>query len=325
MEENIKKITEFHHKEFIPMDDPTTIEKIYNLLNYGIQFKPESYSEFHYTDMYKESISYTLTISKFIREIEKGNVEAIIELVDYYKNNHNASKKALIHKYYKMASDRESIHAMIKLAQSHESNAEYSETKKYYLKAIELGNCKAMILLANYYKYAEKNYEKMKEYCMMAVEQGNIDAIIFMAEYYKIIKNYNLMKKYYEMAIEKEHIPTMVDLGIYYYNTKEYDLMKKYYMMAVMRNNSTALANMLNYYSLNKMYVEYLELYIAYHKINDSVVVKNINFLIKNKLYVDNEAKFTQVLINYGIYKNNNLFKNIGLFICLIVNSMIEK
>src|SRR3989304_2324530 len=53
-----------------------------------------------------------------------------------------------------------------------------------------------------YYHYVKEDYDQMKKYYLMAIDKGNCYAMNSLADYYKKIKDYDQMKKYYSMAID---------------------------------------------------------------------------------------------------------------------------
>jgi tetratricopeptide (TPR) repeat protein len=125
---------------------------------------------------------------------------------------------------------------------------DYDLMKKYYLKAIDSGDCHAIYNLACYYHDIE-DYDLMKKYYLMAIDKKDTDAMYNIAYYYKKINNYDRMKKYYLMAIELNSNIAMYGLGVYYQDIDEdYDLMKKYYLMAIELNNTQAMTNLANYH-----------------------------------------------------------------------------
>lgn len=324
MDERINEITKFCHYTYMPIDDPESKEKIYNLLSDGTTFRPESYLEFHYIDLYNNNKLYISIISGYLKEVDKGNTKAMIELVGYYEKKHKRFKTDLIIKYYEMAIERGNIDAMISLAQFYrEMPKKDNEVIKYYEMAIEKGSCHAMNFIGQYYlKYGR--FDLMMKYFLMAIDKGHLTAMLDLGNYYKKIKEYHNMQKYYMMAIEKGHTESMKALGHYYYSTKEYNLMKQYMMMAIKKNDKGALIYMLTYYFERDMYIEYLKLYMRYSEINDIITISYINLIIRKKLYVNGEAEFIKILIQYGTHKNNNILKDTGIFTCLIANSMID-
>ena len=109
------------------------------------------------------------------------------------------------------------------------------EMLKYYLMAIEKGNCDAMNNLGYYY-HNQKNIPEMLKYYHMAIEKGNGDAMYNLGYYYDEQKNIPEMLKYYHMAIEKEYTYAMCNLGFYYHEQKNFEEMLKYYEMLIEKN-----------------------------------------------------------------------------------------
>jgi len=156
---------------------------------------------------------------------------------------------------------------------------DYDQMKKYYLVAIEKGNCISMNNLGSYYKNAEKNYDKMKKYFRMAIKKDNDMAMYNLGFHYDRIKHdYKQMKKYYLMAIEKGNCNAMSNLGLYYKNIeKDCEQMKKYYLMAVEKGNEYAIWRLKQFYKDNNDTLGLLQLYIK----------------------IDNKTKISDILVNY--------------------------
>ena len=72
--------------------------------------------------------------------------------------------------------------------------------------------------------YVEKNYKKAKKYYLKAIKLGNSEAMCSMGYYYQLIKkDYKLMIQYYTMAIELFHCGAMCNLGYYYVIEKDHE------------------------------------------------------------------------------------------------------
>ena len=73
--------------------------------------------------------------------------------------------------------------------------------KKYYFRAIKIGNINAIYNLGLYYQYVEENYDEMEKYYLMAIKLEYKPAMYSLGLYYFNIKNViNKMADYYEMA-----------------------------------------------------------------------------------------------------------------------------
>lgn len=107
----------------------------------------------------------------------------------------------------------------------------FKKMKKYYLKAIELGESDAMFALGFYYNERLK-YEKMKKYYLLAIQYGHSNAMNILAQYYQYIEtNYDLMKRYYLMAINLGDFVAMRNLARHYYERIGDREQAKYYFL----------------------------------------------------------------------------------------------
>ena len=112
-----------------------------------------------------------------------------------------------------------------------EETEEYEKMKKYYLMAIEKGNCLAMNNLGMYY-YSLEDFDTAKKYLLKGVEKDNIDCIVNLGTYYNNIENnFDEAIRYHEMAVTKGNVDAMFNLGLIYKKKKDYENMMKYFMM----------------------------------------------------------------------------------------------
>ena len=73
---------------------------------------------------------------------------------------------------------------------------DYSQMKKYFMMAIELGNSWAMNNLGYYYQYIEKDYPQMKKYYRMAIELGDCsETLYYLENYCDTVEFYHLLNK----------------------------------------------------------------------------------------------------------------------------------
>lgn len=154
---------------------------------------------------------------------------------------------------------------------------------KYFLMAINEGDCSAMHSLGYYYQ-GKNDYDNMLKYYLMALNKGYFDTMFNLACYYKKQKDYDNMLKYYSMAVDKGDSDAMINLGVYYFKQKDYVNMLKYYLMAIQNGNETGKQN------LNKKIKE-----------NDDVVINNLI-----KLTIDGQKQ-----INILKQENNKLIGEI--------------
>lgn len=235
---------------------------------------------------------YKLAKRYYEQAIIKGNIDAFIDLADYYfliekneskgieclsmgikkksircirflikfymkKQNYKMAKKYYI-KAIKMFNDADSMHGLGIIY--HTINKKYELAEKYYLKAIKYGNENALYNLGLCY-FEQKNYIMMQKYFLLAVRHGLPQAMEGLAMYYQDIEiNYENIKKYNLMAIEHNYVNSMYNLGYFYHKIEpNEDLMVKYYNMAINYNCAKSSGNLAFYY-----YVEKKDLKLAY-------------------------------------------------------------
>ena len=258
-------------KDYIFINNPTSIKKIYDLFFHDIPILGElndieSYYYGIYYNHHKKD--YNEMKKYYLMAIEKGNVNAIESLAYYYRyveTNYDQTKK-----YYLMAFEKGNMDGILLLADYYSYNdKKYHKMEKYYLMAIEKGNDWAMLAFGDHCKY-KKYYKKMEKYYLMAIEKGNERAMHELAKYYEETeKKYDLMEKYYLMAIEKGNIYSMESLADYYYTKKNYDEMKKYYLILYNGytdnyNRSRIAGKIANYYQhIEKNYDEMKKYYFV--------------------------------------------------------------
>ncbi len=152
----------------------------------------------------------------YIKAIKLENVEAMIELADFYSEEGFIDYSVIDHcraqKYYKMAIEKGSVEAMRKLGYFYhyiDRNCEYNSDKiyQYYSMAIEKGDIESMYLMAQYYKWGQE-YEKMEEYFLMAHEKGNKSALQALLNHYQnkvneYVKNIEKYGEEYKKYIAK--------------------------------------------------------------------------------------------------------------------------
>ena len=112
----------------------------------------------------------------------------------------------------------------------------YRAAERKYLQAVELNFDGAMMNLAVLYEKINKPHEKIVKYYLMAINAGNCEVSMYnLADYYKNIKDYENMIKYYNMAIDTpaSDLESMYYLALYYHDINDDINMKKYYIMAL--------------------------------------------------------------------------------------------
>jgi TPR repeat protein len=171
-------------------------------------------------------VEYTDTVNKYdnmvkyyTMAIEKGNVDAMVRLGDYFQ----ISDTGKMSNYYQMAVDAGSVQAMLKMGDYYRETDNYTNMIKYYTMAVSKNNVNAMIRLGDYYLTTE-DYGMATQYYQMAVDRNDTRAMIKMGDFYQnILKDIEKMRKYYEMAMKNGYLGAMVNLTQYYSSIDEYD------------------------------------------------------------------------------------------------------
>lgn len=120
--------------------------------------------------------------------------------------------------------------------------------KKYYLKAIEKGNTRAMHNMGLYYDN-KKKYSKMIHYYNMALDNGFFLAANNLGLYYRKNKECDKMKELYDKYEPKCTTGIIsYSYGLYYESIKNYDKMKEYYLKAINKRFVQAMKSLATYY-----------------------------------------------------------------------------
>lgn len=132
----------------------------------------------------------------------------------------NYKSKAI--KFYKIAIDLGSIHAINLLGQHYHDNGQYELAKKYYKMGCDKNNHHCYFNLAVMHREGEgykQNTEKAIELFKKSVELGqNVRAMASLGSIYEEDDD-KLAKYYYKMAIEKDEDPvSYYNLGLMYKN-----------------------------------------------------------------------------------------------------------
>ncbi|MCL2389948.1 MAG: SEL1-like repeat protein [Endomicrobia bacterium] len=191
---------------------------------------------------------YSHPISRFVNEINKGNIEAAKW---YRKAAEQGSKEAQYElgriyyygtgveqdyieaaKWYKKAAQQGHIEARRMLDRIGDSVAE--QTKKVSVfertkESAEAGNAESQLKLAKMYYDAngvKKDYAEAAKWYKEAAEQGLADAQYKLAKMYAAVgrgvdHDFAAAAKYYESAAEQGHADAQFELGrLYYYNNQ---------------------------------------------------------------------------------------------------------
>jgi tetratricopeptide (TPR) repeat protein len=186
-------------------------------------------------------------IKQHLQSIESGDLEAIVNLANYYNYIENDNEMTI--KYYQMGIEKNSeicycnlgdyynkikkndlaieiwntgienigsTICMLKLAIYYKDNLFYDEAIKYYTMCFDYGNLIGMWQLGLFYQFVIKDYDKMKESFIKAIKNGDHNSAYCIGLYYKEKLNYDVMKKYFLLAIKKNHNLAIFDLAQHY-------------------------------------------------------------------------------------------------------------
>lgn len=208
---------------------------------------------------------YNLMTKYYLKSIELGNCDAMVNLGNYYRDirinsanmlcyyemaiaknfkdaAYNLRKRLqsspLIEYYYSSAAAKGSILGKYKLARyKHKHSMHSDHIEVDYLLSIDYGYINAIYHLGCHYEEKGK-YELMKKCLSMVfdlpVKKFITRAMHKLGEYYeRTEKKYDLAKKYYLMGVDSEDVECMLSLGAFYFHIEDnIDLVKKYYHMA---------------------------------------------------------------------------------------------
>lgn len=156
------------------------LTEFYNKYKYDMYMYENIEQEQKYIYQYNEFLK-THKINKDYLHNDNGYYEKFI--ASYYRlENIDIDKMQY---YYNIAIDKGNINAMVELGeyyQFYEKN-KYDLMKQYYLTAINKGNSDAMYNLGIYYEEIEKKYDLMKQYYIMAIQHDNYNAYERLYEY----------------------------------------------------------------------------------------------------------------------------------------------
>lgn len=136
----------------------------------------------------------------------------------------------------------ESIPEAMNISYRNNHDEVYKTLKKYLT-----SNGENFLLRKYYSRGAEKDYEKMEKYYKKASEDGNVKAMNGLAKHYQNRGQRKEMEKYYEMAIKNGDVDAMRELGYFYYpkNTHTFSFPNqgkatKYFEMAAKKGDDEA-------------------------------------------------------------------------------------
>jgi TPR repeat protein len=194
-------------------------------------------------------------------------------------------------KYYIKAFEAGISDAYVNLGQYHFKNKNYFLMLIYYQEASNNENSDAMYNLGYYYHAIEKDYVRAEEYYLLAIKYQNTKAMNNLAWLYQERGNYDIMIEYYLMAIENGEDLAAYNLGSYYHTIKiNHKLMKKYYLIAIEKNNKKAAYNLGCYYESkykNKKIIKYYLLAFKFgyeNVLNDIIEFYDKRFLKLEKM-----------------------------------------
>ncbi|MFN8337504.1 MAG: tetratricopeptide repeat protein [Saprospiraceae bacterium] len=198
---------------------------------------------------------------------------------------------------------------------------EYSDARKQYLSAIEIGEDGALFFLAILYNNQEK-YDEAEKYYLLAIEKGNVVALNNLAVMYDNQEKYEQAEKYYLLAIEKGDVGASFNLALMYENQEKYEEAEKYYLLAIEKGNVGALNNLaLMYYFTNTNNSRALELIskanaleVSFEYIESEIIIEIWNGIfrdLENRVVsVIKEKKFNnldELIIELMVQQQKNL------------------
>ncbi len=133
MEEYIKSTLSKYDVSYISINNNNDLNLVYNIFKSGSIVYDADLSDTYsfYLGLYFHHVKkdYELMKKYYTMALEKGNLNAMKNLGDYYYRNDNCE---LMKKYYLMAIDKGDTDAMNKLGYYYNTKEDYELMKKYY-------------------------------------------------------------------------------------------------------------------------------------------------------------------------------------------------
>ena len=278
----------------------------------------------------KDSLNnYMIHLPETVREIsnkveiclEQGNYQQAVNLANSIENEdgwkdfllaniyNNQEKYDLSEKYYLKAIEKGEVRAMFNLGLLYKNQNKQDLAEKYYLMAITKGEVKAIYNLGLLYDNQEK-YDLSERYYLMAIEKGDTKAMYNIGLLYYNQKKYDLAERYYLQASEKEYEDAMYNLGILYYYQEKYNLAEKYWLQAIKKEHKNAMFNLGVLYDIQEKYAFAEKYYLLAIEKGDENAMFNLGNLYDNQEKYDLAEKYYLIAIDKGDEKAMN---NLGL------------
>jgi len=186
-------------------------ERIYNIaINKGDKNAIFKFAVYYIKKFERSNNAYNTIIDKSPKpgEYEQYQID-IMRHLDENNNNFNS-----VEKYFNMAIENGDVDAMIELGDFYKSTFRYNDMIRYYLLAIENGRADYTLVIA--YHYRERHdIKNMRIYHSRAIEMGVTHAIPKIREFYTPINLYELLNEVQNKTeIVKEKIKELEDVLI---------------------------------------------------------------------------------------------------------------
>ena len=193
----------------------------------------------------------------------------------------------------------------------------YSETEKYFLKAIAKGQVSAMYNLGNFYVNQEK-FTEAEKYYLLAIKKGHISAMYNLGVLYVNQGKYEDAENYYLSAAKMGDTNSMYNLGLLYVNQGKFEDAEKYYLLASEKGNISAMYNLGNLYANQNKFAEAEKYYLLSAEKRHFNSMYNLGNLYANQGKFAEAEKYYLLAVGNGNVDamNNlgNLYNNQGKF-----------
>lgn len=182
-EKEIDNIISKYNKEYIKIDNQTSINNVYELFVNNVIFEPTCDIEMYYLGHYYNLIKHDYEMCKkyYLMSVDNGNHNAMNNLGYYY--HHIELNYDLAIKYYLMAINMNNYYSFNNLGELYETMKKYDLMEKYYLMATERGDSNGTCNLCRYYKNIETNRKKINQYYFCQLSSNVQVAYISISKY----------------------------------------------------------------------------------------------------------------------------------------------
>ena len=279
--DTIKEILDLHRYAYYPIPEES-IEKIHQLLKNNVLFEVTYDIEYYYYGFYYM--------------IRKNKEKAIY----YLSKGMNSACFYALGSYY-------------------HSTPNIPEMKKYYIKAIVLGNENAMNNLGHY--YLNKNHSKAVKYLKMAIVNGSIVAIQNLAIFYWDNRQYELALIYIKMGSEKNINWCHCLLGRYYRLIQFNEvLMIENYTSAIKQGHQNAFDELYDYYK----HLQRLALSVQYPSfVKREKIIELFNRCLLLILSKEEEEVFFNILTTFEFNDDDQMSYGL-ILLCRTLNHHVD-